>query len=61
MYRALNRLTVPQLFALVRAASMRIVREYPGRAEDPIPHVLLEIYNEAVLRTHGVELLGETA
>ncbi len=59
MYRTLNRLTAPHLFALVRAAGMRIVREHVARADYPIPEPLLEIYNEAALRTHGVELLAE--
>jgi len=59
MYRTLNRLTAPHLFALVRAAGMRIVREFVAREEHPIPEPLLDIYTEAVLRTHGVELLAE--
>ena len=50
---------MPHLFALVRAAGMRIVREFVAREDYPIPEPLLEIYHEAVLRTHGVELLAE--
>jgi SAM-dependent methyltransferase len=61
MYRTLNRVTAPHLFALVEAAGMRIVRRFVAREEHAIPAPLLEIYNEAVLRTHGVELLAEPA
>ena len=61
MYRTLNRITAPHLFALVEGAGLRIVRRFTAREDYPIPEPLLEIYTEAALRTHGVELLAEAA
>ncbi len=61
MYRTLNRITVPHLCSLMEAAGLRLVRRYEAREDHPIPAPLSEIYTEATLRTHGVELLAEPA
>jgi SAM-dependent methyltransferase len=59
MFSTLNRITAPQLFTLVEAAGLRILRRFTSREDHPIPEPLLHSYTEAALRTDGVELLAE--
>ena len=57
MYRTLNRLTAPGLMRLVRETGFSVLREYTTRDEREPPADLLEVYQEAALRTDQVVLL----
>jgi len=57
MYRTLNRITYQELAKLMRAAGLKIEREYFSREKFEIPAGLLDVYNEDALRTNCVVYL----
>lgn len=54
----LNKLTAPELLALVQEGGFEILRSYTTREDFPIPPVLLNAYKEDALRTNQVVLLA---
>jgi SAM-dependent methyltransferase len=60
-FATLNRITAPQLVALIKAGGFEILRDYRTRDEHELPAELLGVYHEDALRTNQIVLLARPA
>jgi SAM-dependent methyltransferase len=58
LYYGLNRMTAPLLVRTLQNTGFEIVTTLTDRDEQPLPAGLLDVYNEDVLRTPGIELVA---
>ncbi len=53
-FTTLNKVSAPQLERHVRAAGLKIVRDYRTSSDFPIPESLLDVFNRDVLTTEQI-------